>query len=190
MITHFGLTTADNRLIEPTGVDEAGRPIFIRSVGAGFFLVIEAKPGTSNSPPDTRTLFNVSDPTVWPDVQILASRPLGNGSSEVCDKGPAPLPIGGVPGFPSLVFDPTSEAIARALNDFGCRLSDNTLFPCTLDALERPAFVRSDSTVQVCTDTVIGNEMRFPRGDTILAVQWRDRAGNLGRPAYIVVRVL
>jgi hypothetical protein len=189
VITYFGLTTADNRVIQPSGTDEAGRPIFLRPTGAGFFIVVEAKPGTSNSAPDTRNLANINDPTTWPDVQILASRPLGNGSTEVCDKGPPPLPIGGVPGFPSLLFDPSSDAVARALNDFGCRLSENTLFPCTLDALERPAFVRSDSTVQVCTDTVIGNEMRFPSGNTILAVQWRDRAGNVGRPAYIVVRV-
>lgn len=162
----------------------------MRSVGAGFFLYVEAKPGTSGSPPDTRNFYDSSNPTARPDVQILASRPLGNGSTVVCDKGPAPFPLGGVPGVPSLVFDPNSQQVTDALNDFACRLGDNTLFPCTLDALERPAFVSNDSTVQVCTQTVIGTEMLFPQGDTILAVQWRDRAGNLGRASYIVIRVL
>jgi len=189
VITYFGITTADNHVIPPSGADENGVPIFERSFGAGFFLVIEAKPGTSNSAPDTRNLYNPSDPSARPDVQILSSRPLGNGSPEVCDKGPPPFPLGGVPGFPSLNLDDPSQAVTDALNDFACRLANNTIDPCTLDDRERPAYVASDTTTQVCSDGVIGTEMRFPSGSTTLIVRWRDRNGNYGRPAKIIIRV-
>ncbi len=188
-ITYFGLTTADNHLIKPDAIDSEGVPIYRRQFGAGFFLVIEAKAGLSGSPPDTRHFYTPSEPGSRPDVQILFSRALGNGSLEVCDKGPPPLSLGGVPGFASLTFDPESAAITDALNDIGCRLNDNTTAPCTLDARERPVFVGKNSTTQVCSDTVIGIELRFPAGETKVAVQWRDRAGNIGRQATIIIQV-
>jgi hypothetical protein len=190
-ITYFGITTADNHVIaaelEP---DSEGRPIFTRLFGAGFFLVVESKAGDSNSPPDTRNFYTPSDPASRPDVQILASNDLGNGSSEVCDKGPFPFPIGGVPGFPQPDFDPGSQTVTDALNDIGCRLNDNTTAPCSLNDREIAAFVKPGiSTTQVCSDTVVGNELHFPQGDTVVTVQWRDRAGNIGRPYSIVIRV-
>ena len=77
-ITYFGITTADNHVIpaEPEP-DAQGRPIYTRLFGAGFFLVIEARAGDSNSPPDTREFYTPSDPASRPDVQILASNDLG-----------------------------------------------------------------------------------------------------------------
>jgi hypothetical protein len=188
-ITYFGITTADNHVIPPSGVDNEGNPIYTRLFGAGFFLVIEAKAGVSNSPPDTRNFYSPSDPTVRPDVQIIFNRALGDGSSEVCDKGPAPLAIGGVPGFNPPSFDPTSQVITDALNDISCRLNDNTVAPCTLDSRDRAAFAGSGSTSQVCSDTVVGVEVHFPLGDTLVTAQWRDRAGNIGRQAKMVIRV-
>jgi hypothetical protein len=122
-------------------------------------------------------------------VQILANRNLGNGSAEVCDRGPAPLAIGGVPGFPTLDFNPNSQAVTDALNDLSCRLSDNTTAPCTLNSRGIPAFYAPDTTVQVCSDTVLGVEMHFGQGDTVLVAQWRDRNGNIGRTKEIVIRV-
>jgi len=126
-------------------------------------------------------------------VQILANRNLGNGSKAICDKGPAPSLIGGVPGFNPPDFspaDPTAyQAVTDALNDLGCRLDDNTVAPCSLNNLGVPAFVASDTTTQVCSATVFGVELELPPGDTLITVQWTDRNGNIGHPARIVIRV-
>lgn len=166
-----------------------GHKAYTRAFGAGFFLVVEAKAGASGSPPDTRTLVSLTDTTIRPDVQFLANHNWGDGSTEICDRGPAPLAIGGIPGFNPPDFN-SSQAVTDALNDMGCRLDDNTPAPCTLNDRDVPSFVKvGQSTAQVCSATVVGGELVLPLGDTLIAVQWRDRAGNIGRPAYIVIRV-
>lgn len=163
--------------------------MYLRPGGAGFFLVIEAKPGKSGSPPGVKT--SNGDDKNPPDLQIEANNNLGNGSTLICDVGPAPgQPLGGVPGIDPPSFDFSSPAVVAALNDFGCRFDIHTPdFPCTNNARDNPAYVRSDSTLQYCTMSVLGHELDFPSGDTLLTVQVRDAAGNIGFPQRLVVRV-
>ncbi len=175
--------------MQPDDTDAFGNPVYTRLFGAGFFLFVEAKAGASGSPPDTRTLASISDPSMRPDVQIIFSRNLGNGSADVCDKGPAPALIGGVPGIDPPSFDNPSQIITDALNDIGCRLDDNTTAPCTLNSRDVPAFYVAGSTSQICTAGVIGSEIAFPPGDTTITVQWLDRNGNVGQQRRLVIRV-
>lgn len=191
LITWFGLTEADGRVVLPADSSDNGTLIFERRIGAGFFLVLEGRPGSSGSPPDIRNFFDSNNPGSRPDIEILTSRPLGNGSTEVCDKGPLNIaPLGGIPATGTIDFDSSDPNLIDALNDFSCRFTDYTSAPCTLDARERAVFVAGNTTVQVCTATVVGVEMRFPTGETTLTVRWRDRLGNYGRPYSIIVRVL
>ena len=191
VITFFGLATAFNAELTPNTTDDLGRPVYVRPNGAAFFIVVEVKSGTGGSP--GRTIFNSNptNPSVRPDLQILSTRALGNGSAVVCDKGPLPnVPLGGVPGFDPPDFDPNSQAVADALNDFGCRFdvhtSDN---PCTNNDAGNPTFLGDGTTLQYCTLTVVGAELHFPPGDTVLTVQVRDDNDHLGFPASLVVRV-
>ncbi len=191
VITFFGLATAFNAELRPNTTDDLGRPVYIRPTGAAFFIVVEVKRGTGASPGRTVFNSNPANPSVRPDLQILSTRALGNGSAAVCDNGPLPnLPLGGVPGIDPPDFDPNSQAVADALNDFGCRFdvhtSDN---PCTNDGAGNPAFLGPGTTLQYCTLTVVGAELHFPPGDTVLTVQVRDTDGHIGFPATLVVRV-
>ena len=183
------MTTPDNHVVTPDTTDDLGRPVYVRPSGAGFFIVIEGKTGSSGAAPGLH--FSVDDGT--PDLQIEASHDLGNGSPAVCDAaGPPPAPTpGGVPGINPPSFDPLVSRIVDALNDFGCRFVDNTDSPCTLNSREIFAFVKSDTTKQACSAGVLGSELRFPHGDTVLTVQWRDASvtGNIGLPKQLVVRV-
>jgi hypothetical protein len=189
IITFFGLTTADGHVLQPATSDTQGNPVDVIPEGSQFFIVVEAKAGTSRRPPGT-TLKNSdpNDPSARPDLQIIANRDLGNGSTLVCDAGPG-HPIGGVPGINPPTFDITSQQVADALNDFACRFADQTTAPCTLTASENYAFVAADTSTQFCSAFVVGLEMLFPSGDTLLTVQWRDAADNIGLPRRLVVRV-
>jgi len=161
-------------------------------LGSGFSLVVEAAPGSSGQAPGS--IEFTSTPGVRPDFQILSNRDLGfgdgEGSAEVCDNGPLPeLPLGGVPGFDPPNFDPLSEEVTDALNDFGCRFANSTDDPCILDDGDNPIFA-STGSIQFCTGSTISRGLEFPNGDTLLVVQWRDTAGNIGTLARIIVRVL
>jgi hypothetical protein len=191
-ITFFGVTTASNHLLAPVDLTPQGVPIYERQFGSGMILVVEATAGSSGRPPGVNTLnSDPTDPSVRPDLQLEANRNLGNGSAAICDVGPAPdQPIGGVPGIDPPSFDPGSQMIADALNDFGCRFDVHTpLDPCTLNSHDNAQFVASDTSVQLCTIGVVGHELELPTGDTLLTVQWRDTGGNLSLPRQIIVRV-
>jgi hypothetical protein len=181
--------TAFNTVLTPTTTDDSGNPVYERITGAGFFLVVEAKAGKSRRPPGGST--SNGDSQNPPDLQIEATNNLGNGSSLVCDVGPAPnQPLGGVPGINPPSFDFSSPQVVAAMNDFGCRFDIHTdQFPCTNNDNGNPAFVKPDSSVQYCTMSVLGNELHFPRGDTLVTVQVRDTGGNIGFPQRIVIRV-
>jgi hypothetical protein len=191
-ITAFGLTQADNTVLDPDEYDTLGRPVYIRSLGAsggasGFFIFVEAKPGLSGLAPGQRSGDQTSDGR--PDFQVLPSQDLGNGSPEVCDSTP---PIGGIPGFPSLDFDSATEAgtVTDILNDFECRFDNNTSLPCTRLTSDTPsAFVNKQTTTQFCTTRAVDTGERFLPVDTVLAVRWRDASGNFGPSQQIVVRV-
>ena len=177
-------------MLQPTTSDAQGNPVYVSPFGAGFFIVVESKPGTSHRGPGlTLSNSDPGDPGARPDVQILANRDLGNGSAVVCDAGPPPLLLGGVPGIDPPTFDITSQTVADALNDFGCRFDNETTSPCTLTPREIYGFVAPDTVNQVCTASVVGHALLFQPGDTLLTVQWRDSGGNIGLPRRLVVRV-
>jgi len=191
VVTYFGVVQADGRLIEPTSTDGDGTRTFTRPFGAGFLIVVEARPGSSGAFVQTGTT-----PTGGgrPDLQIQSERDLGNGSTLVCDAGPLRegLPLGGVPGIAPASFDPDSPFITDALVDFACRFGNNTLQWCTFDAGENPNPASPGAVtdlVQLCTQEVIGIAMLFPSGDTRLTVQLRDFDDNIGAPASMIVRV-
>jgi hypothetical protein len=189
-ITFFGPVTAFNTVITPTTEDALGNPVYVRAGGAGFFFVVEVKPGKSGRPPGSST--SNGDDVNPPDLQIEATNNLGNGSSLICDVGPQPSqPLGGVPGINPPSFDFSSPQVVAALNDFGCRFDTHTdQFPCTLNANGNPAFVHPGvSSLQYCTMSVLGNELHFPPGDTLVTVQVRDSGGNIGFPQRLVIRV-
>jgi len=124
-------------------------------------------------------------------LQILSTRPLGNGSPEVCDNT---LPdFGGVPAVPGENFAET-EFITAAINDFACRFVDGQGNPRgrTADAacFRRPdgdfGFVNTNSQIQFCA--TIPRLMAFPPGDTLLTVRVRNLNGRTSLPARLIVR--
>jgi hypothetical protein len=177
LVSYFGLLSASNRVIEPSGTLEDGTPIFepATGLGFGFFIVIEASQGLDGAFP----AFSLFPPAGRPDVQVESNRDLGNGSLQVCDAN-------GIPGIDPPSYDPGSSFITNALRDFGCRFEIKTVFqPCQGGG----GFIDPDSDAQVCTRGTVSIEYVFPDGDTRLTVRWRDENGVLGPPASIIVRV-
>jgi hypothetical protein len=184
-IGFFGLIRADNLLVPPSGTTDDGLPIYERSVGFGFSLVVEAHPGLS-SRRVARSSFDSFD---CPDLQVRVNRPLGEGSTAVCDIGEndiggvAPLEGGGDP-----------EACDK-FNDFGCHFIDgfgNTLGRTCAEACVRSetaefGCVMPDTTMQFCG--LIDQKITFPSGDTLVTARVRDERGDLGPSAQIIVRV-
>jgi len=182
------------------GTDGSGNKIFVVPEQKGFFLVVEANKG--GSPYDIGTVvfnWDPNDPTVRPDLQVQPSRDLGTGisagSPAVCDLGPPPTPIGGVPHVgppPSFAF---TQAISNVLNDFGCRFKVhvNTLDACTGDGAGGFFFANSASRAQFCV--AIDTSLAFPSGDTLITAQVLDAplgappgTGSPGLPNTIVIR--
>jgi hypothetical protein len=191
-ITYFGVTRADYVPIDQSGVDTTGRPIFVRLAGSGMALVVEARPGPDRRRPGVEAY----DPAgSLPDLQMVVSQPLGNGSPAVCDR--TRPNIGGVPATVPLEFSEASTVVS-AINDLGCRANDGTGAPRAitnrLDACTRPdlvtgefAFVDDTTTAQFCV--AIAAAWAFPVGDTIVAVRVRDTAGALSAVHELVVRI-
>lgn len=178
-------------MIDPIGVEGHGYQVFVRPP-SGFIIFLEAKPGISHLPLGTVT-FNSSatDPNVLPDLQIVTSHALGNGSFAVCDDGPAGMAlIGGVPATDPAVFG-GSQAVSNAINDLSCRFDarGSSAQACTRDNFQNDTFVNPTSTVQFCTAAGVGVEIAFPPGDTYLTARVRDVVGQPGLPATIVIRV-
>lgn len=196
-ITFFGLTRADDSLVEPADESASGAPIFIRpkTIGnsaSGFSIVIEGKPGDSDSAVGSSSY----DATLvaLPDLQIVVSRPLGNGSTSVCDD-PIDAP-GGVPAVDPANFDETNQTVVKAGNDLACRFVDgggltaartNPDDSCVSFPSGDFAFVDEDTTAQFCG--FVNVPLSFPSGDTVVTARLRDAAGNLGPEKQIVVRV-
>jgi hypothetical protein len=184
---------ADGRIIATIGPEDHGYLTYVRPP-SGFLIYIEAKPGISGRPVGSVT-FNSdpTDPNVLPDLQLVTSRLLGNGSAAVCDVGPAPnQPIGGVPAVDPPMFGGT-QTITNAINDLACRFDARVSsgLACTRDPFQQvESFVGQGSTVQFCTSAGVGAEMAFPLGDTILTARVLDVVGQPGHPMSIVIRVL
>ncbi|MEO8601575.1 MAG: hypothetical protein ABI629_03260 [bacterium] len=192
-ITFVGLARANDEVVPRAGTTSQGWPIYERPFGYAFSLVVEAKPGPSRKQVG-KTAFDVdqTDPTVRPDLEVIVSRPLGNGSAAVCDNE---LPIiGGIPASPS--FDVT-QPISNAINDLGCRFDNGSNNPggrsasgdaCTLFEDGNFNFVNSATTVQFCA--LIAEPFAFPVGDTVVSAQVHDATGRPGPAASFVVRIL
>lgn len=187
VVTAFGLAENTGTFNSPIGTDDAGRPIYRRGAGDGFVIFVEARTGVSGLPIATNLLSTLhDDPSGQPDLQILSSQPLGNGSAEVCDRN---FPTaGGIPAIDPPQFD-FLQPISNALNDFACRFRIFTEpdFACTQDNNNNLAFANQSSVLQFCT--LVNKSFTFPAGDTILTVRVRDTGGKAGPPAQIVVRI-
>jgi len=162
-----------------------GRAVFVRPFGQGMTLLIEARPGQSQSPVGQTTYSATGE---LPDVQVIVSRPLGDGDPTVCEhEGRS----GGIPAVPTLDFAPIPATVA-AINDLGCRAFDTHLSPriraCTRTSAGTFAMVSGASQSQFCIP--IAKAWAFPVGDTVVAARVRDDAGNLGPVREIVVRVV
>jgi len=198
-ITFFGLVSASGHQLTPLIPETNQHPAVYATcsqpgacAGAGFIIVVEAKPGSSGKSPGISSFnSNPNDPRARPDLQLEADRDLGVPTQAVCDKGPAPaFPLGGVPAIDPPSFDLTSQSVADALNDLACRFDSHTgADPCTLTINDNPKLIEPSSTTQFCTAGVIGRELDLPNGDTTFTVQWRDKDGNLSGMKRVVVRV-
>jgi len=189
-ITHLGIARADGSVPTPIAHTQDGTPIYLRLVPHGFFLIVEARPGPSNRPVGTTTYNSVpGDPNALPNLQMVVSLALGNGSAAVCDAGPNP-PIGGVPATNPPMFGGSQQS-ADAINDLGCRFEARTTSPdaCTRNSSQEASFVNSNSRVQFCPVVGIGSEIAFARGDTRVTVRATDIIGQPGAPATIIIRV-
>ena len=200
VIVFFGVTRADDTLVDPSGQTNDGVPIFQRPT-AGFSLVIEGRPGGTGSPIGMSTFnWDPQDPTVLPYLLIEASMPLGaDPTTTVCDDSPGMF--GGVPATNPPDFSPTQQ-VADVVNDFACRFKDGsgtrngraandacTQFPNDFPPYhflnpDAPQFV---STIQFCG--LVTNPIAFPSGDTLVTARIRDLAGHVSRQSQIVVRV-
>lgn len=157
----------------------------MRSSGQ-FLFVVEGARGASGRDPGEN--LNATG-QARPDVQILVTNDIGNGSPARCDKGPPPTPFGGVPGFDPPNFEPTQD-VTTALQDMACRfiLQRSTGDACTRDRTGKFNFLGAASRKQFCFS--IPQSARFPFGDSIVALQLVDTQGNIGPKKEFVVRVL
>jgi hypothetical protein len=191
IVSFLGLTRSDDSLIAASGTTIDGLPIFTHLTGTGFSLVVEGAPGRGGAPVGS-SAFSADDRTAYPDLQVEVSRPLGNGSSAVCDaSGPT---AGGVPAIDPPSFAPTQTNI-NVVNDLGCRFVDGNGRPvarketeaCVQFATAEHGFVSAASTVQFCG--FITSVLQFPPGDTLVTARLRDSGGNVGPIAQMMVRV-
>ncbi len=196
-ITYFGIATADNRVLTPTGQTDDGVPIFDFPNDFGFIIVGEGRPGTSRVALAACGLQNSLAGQCQNGrsaAQLIFGRALGNGSAAVCDTSPPN--IGGVPAVASLTFD-QSPMVTDAINDIGCRLDTHptTEGACTLDELGNYSWVHyvlgdpTNTTMQYCSAPVVGSELSFSSGITRVKLQIQDNAGNVGNQAEIAIRV-
>jgi len=178
----------------PTSHTTDDIPIYERPLGFNFTIVAEGKPGGSRKSVGAQAFnWDPADPAVRPDLQVLVSRPLGDGSTDVCDNT-APL-IGGVPAVNPPDYSLT-QPISDAINDLGCRFLNGSGLPlgrssageaCTVQPDGQFRFVGSGTTMQFCN--MIGRPFAFPAGDTLVTLQLRDEGGNLSLIGKMIVRV-
>lgn len=182
-ITHFGAARADGKPVPPAST-EGGIPTYVANAGAGFIIVVEAKAGSGGHEVGRRIFaYMADDPTVRPDLEIISSKDLGDGSKAVCDRM-KPV-IGGIPSAKSFAED---QATSNAINDLSCRFetfneSDSS---CTVTENGDFSFVSADTQQQFCM--IVARAWSFPVGDTILTARVRDMKGNPGPPKKLRIR--
>jgi hypothetical protein len=195
-ITFFGVTRADDTLLQESDTTNNGTPIYVRSSGgtgtaSGFVLVIEGTPGSNSLAVGTSSY----DPTLgsFPNLIVQASHDLGDGSPAVCDD-PITMP-GGVPGKSRSDLDLTADNIAR-INDFACRFVDGAGQPLARQVSTDSCvnfdgdfrFVDPQTTVQFCG--FINVPIGFPPGDTRVVANLTDVEGNIGPSKSLIIRVV
>jgi hypothetical protein len=178
VITLLGAAKADGTPLKPMSVDKQGVPTYLSYVGSGFILLVEAKPGPSNYEVG-RSVFQYEpkDASKRPDLQIEVNRPLGDGSTTVCDRR---MPnIGGVPAIRPPSFKDTQK-ISDTLNDLACRFEIfiDSASSCTVTPQGGFSFVNSESTTQFCM--IVARAWAFPVGTTEVTARLRDVNGNPG----------
>jgi hypothetical protein len=191
-VTRLTLVRADGVVVEAAGVDELGREIYIRPFGSGFSVVVEARPGPDGAEVGHQVFEKAPDlPTLRPDIQMIASSDLGDGSSAVCDDETDPP--GGVPAAEPFGFQ-EQLPVSHVINELSCRVDGgartNDVDACTLSSRGNDfgyAFVDDSSKVQFCLP--IARAWAFPVGDTVIAARVRDILGNAGEIREIIVRV-
>lgn len=156
---------------------------------------MEARPGGANTPIGIRSFqWDPNRPDVLPDLAIVSSQRLGDGSSTVCDDT-APV-LGGVPAWQGTLELPGPQALADIVNDLACRFKDGSGQPrgrnaaeaCTLFDDGQYRFAGSGTTVQFCgfIDAVIA----LPEGaETRFTVRVRDEAGRWSDSRSVIVRI-
>jgi hypothetical protein len=158
--------------------------VFVQRNGT-FLLVVEGARGPSNLDPGSNTMPTGSDRG---DLQVLVSQAIGNGSPQVCDRGPAPTPFGGVPGTNPTDFAP-GQTVTNAIQDMACRFSiqETSQVACTRDRQGDFGYLGTGSRKQYCYQVPVTAE--FQSGDTVVAIQLRDANLNVGPKKEIVIRV-
>lgn len=204
VVTFFGLTNEDDTLLSASGTNSDGITVFSRPSGSGFSIVVEGAPGASGADVGWCALgtsvigqFPACTPNLanFPDLQIEASNPLGNGSPAVCDRtGPN---AGGVPGINPVSFAPTQTNI-NTVNDLACRFLDGNGNPvgrpdtpdgpCVLFPSGQYGYANAQSKIQFC-GLITSVEQFPPAMDTTLTVRLRDVDGNVGALAQIIIQV-
>lgn len=196
VITTFGVANAANEPQAPVGYDGAGRPVFQQPFGQGFSLVLEARAGANRHNPGVYPApYYAGESLHDPDMAMIVSRPLGDGSPVVCDT--APPELGGVPATVPFAFGATPEAL-DTIHDMGCRFIDGAgqlvARQSSLDACTRSdeafgfGFVDRGSRLQFCGG--IATAWRLPAGETIIAARIKDAAEEeFGAAREIVVRI-
>jgi hypothetical protein len=195
VITTFRVADATNVPLEPIGYDDSFRPVFHHRYGQGFSLVLEARAGANHHNPGIYAApYYAGGELFDPDMQMIQSRPLGDGNPLICDT--LPPDVGGVPA--TVPFRFADSAMARAIiHDMGCRFLDGIGQPVarqsSLDACTQSSdpfgfgFVDRSSRIQFCGP--IATAWSFPPGDTIVAARVKDFDGEYGQPREIVVRI-
>jgi hypothetical protein len=191
-VSFVGVARPNDELIEPVGFTNDGLPIFERPSGYSFTIVVEGKRGPSGRPVGVSAFnWDPFDPSVRPDLEIIVSRPLGDGSLDVCDDT---LPfIGGIPASASFT---STQPVSNAINDLTCRFVNGEGLPvgrrieeaCTRSPDGNFRFGNPQSSVQFCG--AIAPPFGFPVGDTAVTVRLRDASGQPGPPAAFIIRVL
>jgi len=154
-------------------------------------IVVEGAAGVNGNQPANSLL--PGPPDNGPDLQIENTEDTGIGPSKgslaVCDTGPISSGGGGIPGIDPPSFDPNSGFVTNALNDFACRFEFFTPgAACTyVDSTGEAKFINGNATVQFCD--LVAINAQFPPGRSLLSAKLRDRFGNTGPTAQIVVNV-
>jgi len=194
VITFFGILRPDDTLIESSGTNPDGLPVYSRDTGSQFRIVVEGKPGPTGAAIGDSSYQE--DLSSFPDLQIEVSRTLGDGSATVCDVARNTATPGGVPSTVPTDFEPTQTNI-NTVNDLACRFRDGQYQPrgVTRDAAcvkflpgEDYDFVDAQSTLEFCSIILTSYEA-FLSGDTVVTARLRDIHGHVGKPAQIVIHI-